>query len=62
MLLKSSIASKMAAGNKLKKSTYDIAMTGVAIAIIEVCKTALKMRAGKKNHGIKFEAGKGMQI
>lgn len=41
MLLKSSIASKMAAGNKLKKSTYDIAMTGVAIAIIEVCKTVL---------------------
>lgn len=31
----------MAAGNKLKKGTYDISMIGMAIALIEVCKAAL---------------------
>lgn len=31
----------MAAGRRLKNSTYDVAMIGMAIALIEVCKAAM---------------------
>lgn len=34
-------ASDMKTGKKLKNTTYDIALTGVAIALIEVCKVTL---------------------
>lgn len=34
-------ASDMKTGKKLKNTTYDIAVTGVAIALIEVCKVTL---------------------
>lgn len=37
----SSTASKMTVGKTLKKTTYDIATTGMAIALIEVCKVVL---------------------
>lgn len=38
---KSFIVNNMAAENILKKNTYDIAIIGMAIALIEVCKAAL---------------------
>ena len=41
MLSRSSIASKMKTGKKLKNTTYDIAVTGMAIALIEVCKVTM---------------------